>query len=333
MRLLAVLLCVDLSVGYNSSLFWSYYGRPSVETGGYTRHSPSAWDGGHLLSSPQLEAENEVEPQPPGLLVLGSLTKISHGPRRRREFQVYDYPGRHTGSEIEAFKNFLSKWPVKRRGGGSGERPSQVDFQQVYEKHDRKFQQSGRSEEPRRVGDCRHACSPGDGLGAPCCSESRAVFSIGPLVQPSLLENWVTGVFEFAANNPVIFTFVKSLVLAGALGVAALLWGVLGETVGVIELPRARHFDDLHDLQEEESFVLQVVGGNWLSSLEDHVRREDRRLGPHFYCCLSADRESVECLPHGRGLSSKQTFRCKSGHKYDISVNLNRLTHTSTNKL
>ena len=73
MRLLAVLLCVDLSVGYNSSLFWSYYGRPSVETGGYTRHSPSAWDGGHLLSSRQLEAENEVEPEPPGLLVLGAL--------------------------------------------------------------------------------------------------------------------------------------------------------------------------------------------------------------------------------------------------------------------
>ena len=333
MILLLFLLSHPVEARYNSSLFWSYYGGQPLETGGYSRHSPKSWEGNGLLS-PHLTTENEVE-QDPAVLVLGSLTRISHGPRRRREvFQVYDLPEIKTGgqaNQIEAFRSFLSKWPVKRPEGSSSGR-SGVDYHQIYDEHYRKFQQTKRGSRPSKAW-CRHSCTPGGARasGAPCCSRDSQPLSIGPLVQPSLLENWVTGVFEFAANNPVIFTFIKSLVLVGTMGVAALLWGLLGETVGVLELPRARHFNSPAEFQEKERFVLEVVGGNWLAALEEHVRRrEDKVLGPYFYCCVSPDSERLECVPHRtRAVSSQPSLQCGSQYKYDISLSRTRLTESS----
>ena len=32
---------------------------------------------------------------------------------------------------------------------------------------------------------------------------------MGPFVQPTLLENWVTGVFEFGAHHPYIYSLLK----------------------------------------------------------------------------------------------------------------------------
>ena len=330
MVLILLLLSIPVQARFNSSLFWSYYSGQPGETGGYSRLSPQSWEGSGLLS-PHLTTENEVE-QDPAVLVLGSLTRISHGPRRRREvFQVYDVPQIKTRGKVdqmEAFRSFLSKWPVKRPGDSSSGR-SVVDYHQIYDEHYRKFQQTERGARPSKVW-CRHSCSPGDGLTAPCCPREQSV-SIGPLVQPSLLENWVTGVFEFAANNPVIFTFIKSLVLVGTMGVAALLWGLLGETVGVLELPRARHFNSPAEFQEKERFVLEVVDGNWLAALEDHVRRrDDKSLGPYFYCCVSPDSERLECVPHRtRVVTSKPSLECGSQYKYDISLSRSRLTESS----
>ena len=133
--------------------------------------------------------------------------------------------------------------------------------------------------------------------------------------------------FQFAANNPVIFTFVKSLVLVGAAGVAVLLWGFLGESLGLIELPRARFYETsaLMKEGEEERLVLEVVDGNWLSTLEDHVRARGAQLGgPYYDCCVSED--TLECFPHRtKTIRTKPTFQCTSNYKYNISLNINRL--------
>ena len=31
-------------------------------------------------------------------------------------------------------------------------------------------------------------------------------FFLGPFVQPSLAENWITGIFEFGARHPYVYT-------------------------------------------------------------------------------------------------------------------------------
>ena len=327
---------------FNSSLFWSYYGGGggggpvSVERGhltgdGYSRHSPHTWQGQHLTDlaphQPSEFQENEIEPRDK-ILLLGALSKISHGPRKKRELlQVSDYPaGKENLQQAkEAFRSFLRKWPVKQSGGGGGRgNPSQIDYQEIYEKHYRKFQQDQAEERAVSRADCRYACSPGDGLAVPCCPDLQGVVSIGPFVQPSLLENWVTGVFQFAANNPVIFTFIKSLVLVGAFGVVALLWGFLGEGLGLIELPRARFYDASAEV-EEERLVLEVLDGNWLSTLENHVKaRGDELTGPYYDCCVSED--ILECFPHRtKNIKTPPAFRCSSSYKYNISLNVNSL--------
>ena len=304
---------------YNSSLFWSYYGagggRTHLTADGYSRLSPHSWQGGHLTEQKLSPSQqNDIEPRDK-ILLLGALSKISHGPRRRRDLSE---------KPLEAFRSFLSQWPVKRPGQV---RASLPDYQQIYEEHYRRFQQAQNSKRSLSRADCRHACSPEDDLATPCCPELQGVYSIGPLVQPSLLENWVTGVFQFAANNPVIFTFVKSLVLLGAFGVAALLWGVLGESLGLIELPRARFYDSSHQA-EQERLVLEVVGGNWLSTLENHVRaRGDSLVGPYYDCCVSE--LSLECFPHRtETIRSQPAFQCTSDYKYNISLNLQRLSQS-----
>ena len=314
---------------YNSSLFWSYYGgggggaaRPtSVES--YSRHSPHSWQGQHTTDfshhEPPEFLQNEIEPRDQ-ILLLGSLSKISHGPRKKRADQG------NLQEPLEAFRSFLARWPVKsvksvkRPGGG----PSQTDYQEIYEEHYRKFQRDQKEERVVTRADCRYACSPGDGLAVPCCPDLQGVVSIGPFVQPSLLENWVTGVFQFAANNPIIFTFIKSLVLVGAFGVVALLWGFLGEGLGLIELPRARFYDASAEV-EEERLVLEVLDGNWLSTLENHVKaRGDELTGPYYDCCVSED--ILECFPHRtKNIKTPPAFRCSSSYKYNISLNVNSL--------
>ena len=304
---------------YNSSLFWSYYssggaaGPVSVES--YSRHSPHTWQGPHTTDF----QENEIEPRD-GILLLGALSKISHGPRRKRADKA------NLQKPLEAFRSFLTKWPVKRPAGAGSDSgaPSQADYQQIYQKHYRNFQRDQQEERVVSRADCRYACSPEDGLAAPCCPDLQGVYSIGPFVQPSLLENWVTGVFQFAANNPVIFTFIKSLVLVGAFGVVALLWGSLGEGLGLIELPRARFYDASAEV-EEERLVLEVLDGNWLSTLEDHVRaRGDPLVGPYYDCCVSED--TLECFPHRtKNIRTQPTFQCTSSYKYNISLNVNSL--------
>ena len=66
---------------------------------------------------------------------------------------------------------------------------------------------------------------------------------MGPFVQPSLFENWVTGVFEFAARQPLVFSFVQSMMLVGLVGALAALWGLLGRGLGIIQrTAQPRHF-------------------------------------------------------------------------------------------
>ena len=65
----------------------------------------------------------------------------------------------------------------------------------------------------------------------PCCNQINAdrFFPIGPFVEPSLLENWMSALFEFAGKNPVTFTAIKTAVFFTTAAILTVLWGFLGK--------------------------------------------------------------------------------------------------------
>ena len=126
-------LLITLSRGQNedinSNIFWSYYNKAAVDRSpevstGYQRDSPVAgyWDIEDEVVEEDIRNEVDYEDRSSkdDILVLGSLFKISHGPRRRREaehtrsntipklksssFRVYEYPGSAMSSARQEVK-------------------------------------------------------------------------------------------------------------------------------------------------------------------------------------------------------------------------------------
>ena len=325
---------------FDPSLFWSYYNKASVErshviSDGYQRDNPDQWVGNNIVEQKIDYDERKQDDFDSDILVLGSLSRISHGPRRRREagFKVYDYPGsaeniRQEQEQILKFRQFLKNWPTKKKGERVIQTRSGTNYDELYDKHYQKFYKEQTKETKTfPAPHCRHACEGGD-PSVPCCSSFRDLYSLGPPVQPTLLENWVTGVFELAANSPVTFTVIKTLVIFGLIGAAVLLWGSLGHTLGVINLPQARLFGPANAFGDEDRIMLEVLDGNWLTTLEEHVKNNSKFSGlTHFYCCVSSEdpksKSKLECFPHKKKTFFQEpNFECKSALKYDISLNL-----------
>ena len=313
--------------GFQPSLFWSYYSKPSVDrttvgTGGYERDTPQVWAGDY----------QENDKGRDNILRLGALTKISHGPRRKRGAE----PGTvlYNDDQIEDLRDFISLWPRKYSKASVEAVPKNV--YQSYQDHYRKFQAV--TDNPVQVFAkpyCRHVCHIGD-PAIPCCASLAKVHSIGPYVQPSLLENWVTGAFEFAATNQILVMSGISTILLGILAIILFSWGYIGESMGLVELPRARFINPVSEFKDEERLVLDIVAGNWLATLEDHVMKTEELQGKkNFLCCVFSPQEGeevLECFPHlTRIVHTQPSFTCKSSLKYDISLNLEALKPVEQN--
>ena len=230
-------LLISLSRGQdediNSNLFWSYYNKATVDrshviSAGYQRDNPVAgyWNIEDEVVEEDIRNEIDYEDRSSkdDILVLGSLFKISHGPRRRREaehissntipklktssFRVYEYPGSamsngrkkvKPGDQLQQFRNFLGNWPLK-----SGQKiyhlqsntyrhktqpkrvQSRTDYNAIYDEHNAKFHRSQNSPVSRfTVPHCRHACEGGD-PSVPCCSDSSDLCSSCILPTPLL---------------------------------------------------------------------------------------------------------------------------------------------------
>ena len=65
----------------------------------------------------------------------------------------------------------------------------------------------------------------------PCCKRFtiNRFFPIGPYVEPSLTENWISNLFQFAGKNPVSFVWVKTLFIFSVVVILSTLWGLLGK--------------------------------------------------------------------------------------------------------
>ena len=371
----------------NSSIFWSYYNKAAVDrshvvSAGYQRDNPVP---GYWNIEEESDIENEIGDETidkkDEILVLGSLFKLSHGPRRRREakdvksnyipklkkseFRVYEYPGSGSSSvasrkevkprdQLQQFRDFHGNWPLKSGQRGyqhqtrnynqkTGERrhQSRTDYDALYDKHYSKFHRSQNSPVQRfTVPHCRHACQGGD-PSVPCCSGLRDLFSLGPLVQPGLAENWFTGILEVGANSPLVIILINAFILLGFTSLVTMVWSGLAAGVGLMmdsPGPGARYIVE-EEFREDERILMEVVSGNWLTSLEEHVRsRPELSRLSHYYCCVfteeDTEAEMLECFPHkNKAIRSEPSFTCESDLKYDISLNLKNLNPIDGNSL
>ena len=326
---------------FNSSIFWSYYNKASVDKShtlgeGYLRDNPEVWMGEIDDNNVEEETLNKDD-----ILILGSLTKISHGPRRKRsnsDYKVYDLPENRRIEEekqqLDRFRDFLGQWPVKRESVKEETVPKEDKFKEVYDEHYRKFyEEQTKSFQTFSLPVCSHSCGGADPDLTPCCDQvEETSLTLGPYVQPSLIENWVTGALEFSANNPLIFSGVKIIFITGIFSLMVILWGVVGQSLGIIPdaaAASARHFPPHlpDEFDEDLKIVVDVVDDNWLTTLENHVRKsEEHSRFIHYYCCVftphNQDVSRLECFPHTTKLIfSQPDFTCDSKHKYDISLN------------
>ena len=372
----------------NSNIFWSYYNKPAVDrshviSAGYQRDNPVSgyWDIEEEVVEDDIRNEIDYEDtsNKDDILVLGSLFKISHGPRRRREaehtrsntipklksssFRVYEYPGSAMSSarkevkprdQLQQFRNFLGNWPLKsgqkryhsqpkpyRQNTQPNRYQSRTDYNAVYDEHNAKFYRSQHSPVQRfTVPHCRHACEGGD-PSIPCCSDPSDLVSLGPLVQPGLAENWFTGLLEVGANtanSPIAFIIINAFFLVGFTALITVMVTTLGAGVMSSPGPGARYIVE-EEFRESERILMEVVTGNWLTSLEDHVRtRPELSRLSHYYCCVytegDTEAEMLECFPHkAKTIRSEPAFTCDSDLKYDISLNLKNLDSLTSNSL
>ena len=357
MLLLGLLAPASVYPLFNSSVFWSYYSRAPGQllSAGYTRDSPRLWSGDTVLTGrgfgdSEAAGEDGQTSGEDDILVLGSLLRTSHGPRRRRGaseaaapvFRVYEFPGSGRGSgrgseeggdqeaaHMQRFRDFLASWPAKTRGAGQPG-TSRRDHEAAHSARFRAAQDEASRAASFPAPHCRHACpGPGGDLGPPCCPRPRLP-SLGPLVQPSLLENWVTGALELGARHPLILSAANTLLLVGLLHLLGLAWAALWADLPAGE---ARYIQDpgseAAEFAEAERVVLAVEAGDWLATLGRHVRARRPRFSPRtsFYCCVytpaPAAAELLECWPHQtRTIRTEPKFECDSSLKYDISLNM-----------
>jgi hypothetical protein len=357
----------------SSSLFWSYYSSPgavqraSISQGGYDRSSPAHWSGPALQRNAAETSSND------DVLQLGQFLKLSHGPRRRRrqaasnnitvtlpgpaalllgergtlpQFRRYETP-----HAVGAGVNGGFVWPLKysqaRAGGlpGPPEDPAPTPVETPPRPLPPPTTALQRSSPAGPALLCRHYCV-GDPSGTPCCQPVYPFHTIGPLVQPTLLENWVSGVLEFGAQNPVVFALGKSLAVIGLLAIVLVVWALLGEWLGFAEIPRARisfpaaaidasvNVDDPAADNSLERFVVEVAEGHWLKALEEHVAGSSlAQEVSSFLCCVYPGAARLECLPRARagsrppaqGEDEEDQLTCLTNRIYDIALNLKTL--------
>ena len=222
-----------------SKLFWSYFSpssvnRATISLGSYDRNSPASWQGNHIVNKED------------NILVLGEFSSISHGPRRRRREIIHAQVEPVVGQSYDPRKQQYLQydlpytrtdagymWPVRKQEDQMKPRLPQPGAQAQALPRDMYEQYTPRPS-------CRHYCESGVTDGIPCCNAMPFIHSFGPVVQPSLFENWVTGLFELGAKYPVMYTLGKSIMVVGAIGFGVIIWALIGEMLGMAEIPRAR---------------------------------------------------------------------------------------------
>lgn len=151
---------------------------------------------------------------------------------------------------------------------------------------------------------------------------------IGPYVQPTLSENWMSALFEFAGKDPVAFTIIKSFVITAIIGLVTWGWIALGLYLGFI--PKDTTDKVLKRVDADANLIENVIrldkAGNWLEQLKEKILTDEEwRHVKKFACCISGDNHIFQCV-HGvfkekPGLMDQ--LQCVHKMMYDIQLNHN----------
>ena len=175
--------------------------------------------------------------------------------------------------------------------------------------------------------DCRS--SPGH----PCCAPVDRFAPIGPYVQPTLLENWVTTLFITFGNDPTVYLIAKKLILVGMFFFAFMLWGWLGRHFGWLEIhnPFSSRIDGINDLTND--VISAVDGQTWLNELSSREAVKGSSAINRFVCCFKeedAGGESdrgIRCFQRppkkrrGHDHEEMSVLDCVSKLAYEVTMN------------
>lgn len=180
----------------------------------------------------------------------------------------------------------------------------------------------------------------------PCCEVDR-FFPVGPYVETSLLENWMSALFALFGNNPIAFVAFKKVAIVAGIAVGFLLWGWVGHKIGVIQLPEAviadRKDGGVFDLTSR--VMLALDDDEWVKKLARIDRNAKYPAGINrFLCCfvtpknaigstndqgnsLDDDKEDaaggLQCYQteDSKTVGFRSTLECVSDMAYEITLN------------
>ena len=169
------------------------------------------------------------------------------------------------------------------------------------------------------------------------------ILPIGPFVQPTLAENWMSALFELfgksihsmltnsirdfipiLGTNPLAFVGAKKVTTLIVIFVGFVLWtwlgfsiGVLGREGGLAGKAKAKDRKDLLDLTSKVVFAIED-NANWLKTLTESLEDRAHKNVNRFLCCFVSESEneirkrmrrgSLECYP------TKATKRYGANH-------------------
>ena len=132
----------------------------------------------------------------------------------------------------------------------------------------------------------------------PCCGQYKInrFFPVGPYVQPTLMENWVSSLFEFSGQNPVAFTWIKTATIFTIVAISIIFWGLLGAHLGVIDT-KAELLSRSDNLLDNVVFDNLEKGDDWMGKLQDYADKHPsfkKNYLSKFVCCVT-DSNLLKC--------------------------------------
>ena len=167
-----------------------------------------------------------------------------------------------------------------------------------------------------------------------CCQVDRFV-PIGPYVQSSLSENWVSALFSLFGNNPLAYVFAKKVFVAALFWIALIIWNKFGQDLGVLpDTKRDLRAQDRMDLEDLSQRVLTAIDGQeWLDKLVglkdgrsqdgNHSRSSSGSL-QKLLCCFVANNsnsgQDEETDESSDGESGKKKMQCFSKEEDESAI-------------
>ena len=270
------------------ALFWSYFYRGSVEraglfAGGYTRASPDQWEGRASMRSN------------PGdkVMQLGEMARVSEGPRRRKREvkrsqggEEVKQPGRSGDVRLKSEQDRVKVDNWERRG--------------IF--HPNLLHSVSKEQQQWRA--CTRLCHgshPPPGF-PPCCA---------PPDQPlTTWGRWVDATEQFVGSYPLAVIAIQTVFSIAVINVLA---SRLSGGSGEVDVS-GRSWETEEQEEESERLLLQVLGTNWLSALEEHAmerKTRKKKKRESYICCLlnEGEEEQVECFTQPRHSSGAHQLK------------------------